>query len=341
MSLGRAWVHDLPKKLDEARAYRYDGLEIFYEDLEYLAKSFPGGLNTQNQLRAARDIRHMCDERELEIVCLQPFMGYEGLVDKAKHQAMIEKLKLWMEIAKILRVDLIQIPSNIFQEGTTGDRGVIVEDLREAADLGLQQEPVIRFAYENLCFGRYVDTWEEAWKIVEAVHRPNFGICLDTFNIAGRVWADPSAPDGKNPNADEILKQSLANLRKTIDPKKIFLVQVVDAEKMRNPLNKDHIFHIDGQPPRMSWSRNARLFPFERSGYLPIIDVLKAITDLDGLNFKGYISLELFSRTMADPDPACPRQHASRGIESWKKLVEVMGWEKEVSCSKSFRKTGD
>ncbi|KAH8807513.1 4-hydroxyphenylpyruvate dioxygenase [Xylogone sp. PMI_703] len=336
MSLGRAWVHQLPQKLDQAANYAYDGVEIFYEDLEYLAKSYPGGLTNENILQASREIRKMCDERNLDIICLQPFMCCEGLADAAERAAMIEKLKLWFQIAKILGTGIIQIPSNIRAEGTTGDREVIIRDFQEIADLGLQQEPVIRFAYESLCFGRYVDTWEEAWKIIVAVDRPNFGTCLDTFNIAGREWADPSAPDGKNPNADEVLKQSMAKLRHTIDVNKVFFIQVVDAEKMRNPLTKDHIFHVEGQLPRMSWSRNARLFPFEKSGYLPIIDVLKAITDEDGLNYKGWVSLELFSRTMADPDPACPRKHAARGMESWKKLVKVMGWEKQVKGTRAF-----
>jgi 4-hydroxyphenylpyruvate dioxygenase len=330
MSLGRAWVHQLPQKLDQAAAYRYDGIEVFFEDLEYLAKSLDGGLTDENQLEAARQIRRMCDDRHLEVLCLQPFMHYEGQIDRAEQKKKIQKLKLWFKLAKILRTDVIQIPSNFQRDGITADRALIVSDLLEVAELGLQQTPVIKFAYESLCWGTFNDTWEQSWDIVAAVDRPNFGLCLDTFNIAGREWADPASPTGKTPNADAVLKQSLAKLRRTVDVKKVFFVQVVDAERLRNPLTPDHAFHVDGQPPRMSWSRNCRLFPFEKSGYLPIIDVLKAITDADGLGYQGWISLELFSRTMADPDPSCPREHARRGIESWEKLVKVMGWENNI-----------
>jgi len=39
MSLGRAWVHNLPYKLDQAKANNLTGIEIFFEDLEYLARS--------------------------------------------------------------------------------------------------------------------------------------------------------------------------------------------------------------------------------------------------------------------------------------------------------------
>jgi 4-hydroxyphenylpyruvate dioxygenase len=124
-----------------------------------------------------------------------------------------------------------------------------------------------------------------------------------------------------------VLKKSMEKLKRTVDVKKVFYVQVVDAEKMRAPLIEGHAFHTEGQPARMSWSRNARLFAFEEGGYLPILEVLKAITEPEGLGYQGWISMELFSRTMADPLPTCPNDHARRGMDSWKKLVQVMNWE--------------
>lgn len=305
---------------------------MFFEDLEYLAKSMPGGLTDANQLAAAKQIRSMCDARRLDVLCLQPFMHYEGLLSSEEHAGRIAKLKVWFQLAKILRTTVIQIPSNFQNEGITGDREHAVRDLKEVAELGLQETPVIKFAYEALCWGKFVDTWEASWEIVQAVDSPNFGLCLDTFNIAGRCWADPAVASGKVENADELLKISLEKMVREVDVNKIYFVQVVDAERLRNPLTKDHVFHVDGQLPRMSWSRNCRLFPFEKLGYLPIVDVLKAITE--GLGYTGWISFELFSRTMADPDSSVPAEHARRGMESWRKLVKVMGWEDRL-----FQKT--
>lgn len=155
-------------------------------------------------------------------------------------------------------------------------------------------------------------------------------MCLDTFNIVGRAWADPVAPSGKVENADTILKESIEWMKQNIDVRKIFYVEVEDAERLQTPLTADHPFHLDGQAPRMSWSRNARLFPLEQPGYLPIIPVLRAITDEDGLGYRGWISLEVFSRTLAQPEPTVPWEHARRAEVSWKKLVKVMGWEEEV-----------
>ena len=148
-------------------------------------------------------------------------------------------------------------------------------------------------------------------------------------NIAEREWADPSTADGKVGNADEVLKGSLQRMAERVDVKKVFYVQVVDAERMRNPFVEGHAFHIQGQPARMSWSRNARLFALEKGGYLPVLQVFRAITDEKpkGLGYKGWVSMELFSRTMADPNPSTPSEHARRGMDSWRQLIREMNWQ--------------
>ena len=331
-SLGRAWHHDLPEKLDCAAAHGLSGVEIFYEDLEYLAKSLPEGLTQRNEIAAAQIIRHLCDARGISIICLQPFMHYEGLRDRKLHAARIQNMRHWFRLVKVLGTDTIQIPSSFLpKDQITDDKSIIISDMLEVAELGLKETPVVRFAHENLCWGTYCDRWEQVWEIVQAVDRPNFGMCLDTFNIAGRIYGDPAAPDGKTPDADAEVRASMDRLRKMVDPKKIFFIQVVDAEKMRSPLIEGHPFYVEGQPARMNWSRNARLFPFEEESYLPVLDVLKAIIDT---GYTGWVSFELFSRTMSDPDPAVPEQHARRAEASWRKLCQEMGWDAESRGSR-------
>ena len=83
----------------------------------------------------------------------------------------------------------------------------------------------------------------------------------------------------------------------------------------------------------MSWSRNARLFicEEERGGYLPVIDVLKALCDeKDGLGYKGWISMEYFSRSLNAEGSEVPMEHAGRAMESWRRLVKAMGWQDKV-----------
>lgn len=329
MSLGRAWVHDLDQKIKQAAQAGFQGIEAFYEDLEYAARAHAGQAHTKSPgedalLWAARHFRALCDEHGLQVIGLQPFLFYEGLIDREQHRVLIDKLKVWFKLVKILETDIIQIPTNFLQTGITGDMDVIVADMVEVADLGLQENPPVRFAYENLAWGTYIDTWEGLWEVVSRVDRPNFGCCLDTFNIAGRVWGDPAAVGGMTPNADADLEDSMERLVKTIDVKKVFYIQVVDAERMEDPLVKGHPFFVEDQPARMSWSRNSRLFLYEKEkgGYLPVVKVAEAF--IKKLGYRGWVSMELFSRTMSDPAPDVPMQHAQRGIESWKRLASQL-----------------
>ena len=323
MSLGRAWVHSLPEKLAQAAAAGFKGIEIFYEDLEYAAKAH-GEPSEENLYIAARETKDICDQHGLQIIGLQPFLFYEGLLDRRQHQEKIAKLKVWFQMVKILGTDIIQVPSNFQPEGISGNLDLIVSDMAEIAELGLKEDPVIRFAYENLAWGTFVSTWEDMWEVVRRVDRPNFGCCLDTFNLAGRIWADPTSISGMVPDADQILKSSLNQLVHTVDANKVFYVQVVDAERMQQPLIEGHPFYVEGQPARMSWSRNARLFLYEgdKGGYLPVVEIAKAF--LKDLWFEGWVSMELFSRTMADPDKTVPKAHAQRGIGAWKRLAEEL-----------------
>ncbi|KAF2771185.1 3-dehydroshikimate dehydratase [Teratosphaeria nubilosa] len=322
-SLGRAWVHSLPEKFDQAARYKLD-IELFFEDLLYVARELPGGDTPENQLEAARIIRKLADERGIIIMCLQPFMHYEGLRDRQKHNARIEEMKLWLEMAAILGTNMISIPSTCQPEDEmSGDIHLIVSDLRKVADLGAGKG--IQFAYESLCWGTYSDTWEQSWEIVQRVDRPNFGICLDTFNMAGRRYADPASETRKTANAEAEIRASLRRLVETVDVRKIAYIQVVDAEYLQDSLDEAHPFYDPAQPARMSWSRNCRTFygEHDRGAYLPIQAILKAI--LVDLQFEGWVSAELFNRSLADPGPSVPEEHARRAAVSWQRILHDFG----------------
>lgn len=114
---------------------------------------------------------------------------------------------------------------------------------------------------------------------------------------------------------------SLKRLVQTVDVRKIAFVQVVDAERLAKPLVEGHEFYDSAQCARMSWSRNCRLFYGEedRGAYLPIKAILKAI--LVDLGFEGYVSAEMFNRSLAEADPEVPEEHARRVFQSWQKIV--------------------
>lgn len=73
----------------------------------------------------------------------------------------------------------------------------------------------------------------------------------------------------------------------------------------------------------MSWSCNARLFPCEpqRGGYLPVMDIVRAVLRM---GYRGWISMELFSRTTGEADFTVPKDHARRGSESWKRMSKEL-----------------
>ncbi|TEY73042.1 hypothetical protein BOTCAL_0084g00210 [Botryotinia calthae] len=80
MSLGRAWMHSMPNKLSAASKHHILGLEIFYEDLKYLARTES---NTETPspealLHAASTIKALCDTRNITTISPQPFSFYEG-----------------------------------------------------------------------------------------------------------------------------------------------------------------------------------------------------------------------------------------------------------------------
>lgn len=338
MSLGRCYAgHSFTHKLDMAHKYGYQGLELFHEDLADVAIQLfspSGTLPTEEpspaaQLAAAHHIAQLCHARGISILCLQPFSQYDGLLDRAEHARRLDQLTtLWIPLARALGTDLIQIPANFLPASqVTTDLDLIVSDLQEVADIGLSCSPPIRFVYEALCWSTRVDTWEKSYEVVSLVDRPNFGLCLDTFNIAGRIFADPTSPSGivsPQHTALETVRKSIARLLETVDLDKIFYVQVVDAERLSAPLLPGHPFYNPEQPARMSWSRNCRLFYGEKDhgAYLPVKEIAWAI--FQGLGFEGWVSLELFNRRMGDTDPSVPEELARRGAVSWAKLVKDM-----------------
>ncbi|KAH8705176.1 hypothetical protein BGW36DRAFT_392865 [Talaromyces proteolyticus] len=151
-------------------------------------------------------IASMSVGRAWTIIWLQPFLFYEGLLNRHEHELRIAKLKLWFKVIKIFDTDSIQIPTHFLQQGTLGDIVLTVMDQIEVTDLGLQ----------------------ETSPIVQRVNRPNSGCCLGTFNIAGRIWANRASSTGMiSDNADGYLRVSLERLRNKIDIEKVFYVQVL------------------------------------------------------------------------------------------------------------------
>lgn len=304
ISLGECGLFSVQEKLYRAAEYGFRAIELFYDDLEALGRSQSSSSTPSRAdlVAAAADIRILCDQLHIQVLNLQPLRFFEGLADRdARDQILDHKIPLWLDLLHILGSDTILIVSNFLppdpetaKPRTTGDLAIIMGDLREIAMRGVARSPPVKFAYEALAWGTHINTWEQAWDIVQKVALPNFGLAVGTFNIAAATFADPEAADGLfGPTAVQNLHESLRRLVTTVDVTKLFIVQLADGERLAEPLSPGHPFYVPELPARMCWSRNARLFLCEddRGGYLPVLEIVQAVLDM---GWSGYLAYEIF-----------------------------------------------
>lgn len=154
--------------------------------------------------------------------------------------------------------------------------------------------------------------------------KEKIGFLPDTFNICGDIFADPTSPNGQAPDAVEALSRSLAAFAVTIPSSSIPFIQVADAELPLEPLTVAHPWMEGCTNAKMAWSRNARLFPMEKEGYLPILDVLQAVVKT---GWSGWVSQEVFSRVTAVEGDETVWELADRAWKGWEKLALKMEWE--------------
>jgi 4-hydroxyphenylpyruvate dioxygenase len=329
MCLGRSTAfHELESKVKACAEAGFKGIELFYECIKLPARRAAeagNGTFEENLFKYCQQFRDLCDQYGLQVIAMQPFKNYEGLLSQAHHEKKIEKAKRYINFCKILGCDIILIPSMSHDDPnkTTGGEKVI-DDFRELSELGAKENPPIRFAYEYMAWGAYVDSWQKAWEVVKRVDRPNFGMCLDTYHTLARVYGDPISPSGLQPNALEALKADLASLVKTVKVEKIWYVQLSGAIRLDPPLSKTHPWYKPEQKWWMQWSRNGRVFAFEEEygGYMPVHEMLRSF--LFDWGYRGWVSMEMFHASMADPSPDTPQRQANRAIRSWKKVVKEL-----------------
>lgn len=307
--------HHLDEKIKVAAETGYKGIEIVYSELQAFSDS-----QSVSVLEGAKKIRALCQKLNLGVVSLAPFDNYEG--DTSSLSSRLAKATHWAGVARVLGATYIQIPSN-FKPDAIGDRGIVISELRQLADIGSAEEPVVSIAYEYLSWGTHCSTWETALEYVNEVDRPNFGLCLDTFHEATKLWGDLFVPSGRFPDADAVLRKSLDRFVAACPAEKIFFIQLSDGEKFDPPFSKSHPWYVEGEAPQFTWSRHARPFPFEqdKGAYLPVCEIAEAW--ICRMGFKGWVSLEIFDRRMKDGDSQIGTA-ARRGLRSWETLLEKL-----------------
>ena len=313
VSLGMHPSHSLTEKILTASRNHFSGIEIVYFDLEAWCKT-----QSLSVLSGARAIKAFCNTQNIEILSLAPFKNFEAHTSPLSTR--LAAAKHWLEIAQALGATYLQVPSQFDTDNSIDDEGLAVKELQELADLA--GAVGVSIAYEAVAWGRFVATWQDAWKIVEKVGLMNFGLCWDAFHVLARIWGDCTVPSGKIDGGDEALKKSLdefVTVLKGKDAEKIFYVQFSDGEFYDPPLKLGHKFWVEGMDSRLVWSRNTRPFPLEAElgAYFPVVDVVRAV--LGEGEFKGWVSFEIFDWRMREKG-FLPDEAAERGWKSWVEL---------------------
>ncbi|KAF5861729.1 hypothetical protein ETB97_012606 [Aspergillus alliaceus] len=315
LSLGQHPSHLLDHKIIVAASHGFAGIEIVFSDLEVYARAKELSFS-----EAAEDIRRICETHQVEILSLAPFENFEG--HNSPLEGRLETAKKWINIARILEATYLQVPAQ-YSSDSTGEEAVVVSELQQLADIASAQQPIVAIAYEPMSWSTHCSTWQSALRITQAVDRPNFGLCLDSFHELTKLWASPFDPDGKLPNADHNLRVSLRDLQDHCPLDNIFYVQLSDGERFDPPFSTSHPWYLEGDAPQFIWSRHARPFPLETQlgAYMPLQEVVKSWIADKGFN--GWVSLETFDRRMRVAEFQSVTA-AQRGRQSWHKLQDAL-----------------
>ncbi|KAL7277108.1 hypothetical protein ACG7TL_008953 [Trametes sanguinea] len=345
-SAGMLPSHTLPLKLRAIAEAGFDQAEVAFPDLEaYAEQEFPGYRKLDDRgngdldklVQAAEQVRKLCDKLRISILAVHPFSQFEGYEETQKRAIGFDRAASWFKVLKALNCQMLQVGSTP-DPSTSSDYDVIARDLRQLADEAAAQDPPIRIAYELWAWGIHVNTWEHTWEVCKRVDRPNFGLCLDTFQICARAYADPTTADGllRDPpagSANTQLASSLRALSTTVPPEKIFYFQISDGSRRATPDALRKAAKEQGIDPLYAWSNAWRPLPYMDTvcpradkdswgGYLPVADVCEAVLKT---GWKGPWSYEVFyEEDMSREDSAIPAKWAKAAMSSHQLLVKEL-----------------
>jgi 4-hydroxyphenylpyruvate dioxygenase len=155
----------LPEKLEAAAAARFDGVEIFENDL----LQFPG---------TPAEVRRICSDLGLRIDMFQPFRDFEG-VSPEQLQRNLDRAERKFDVMEELGTELILVCANI-SESASNDLDLRAEQMALLAERAARRK--LRIAFEALAWGGAVKHYREVWDIVQRANQPNLGVALDSFH---------------------------------------------------------------------------------------------------------------------------------------------------------------
>lgn len=248
----------LEEKMAACAEAGFDGIEVFEPDLVVSELS-------------PEEVRARAERLGLTLDLYQPFRDAEGVTEEA-FEAVLHRATAKFRLMERLGIDTMLVCSNV-ATATVDDDEVSADQLRRLGEVA--QRHGVRLAYEALAWGRYVDDYRRAWRIVQRADHPAVGVCLDSFHILSR---------GHDPSAIE-----------EITGEKIFFLQLADAPALTMDV--------------LSWSRHHRLFPGEGS-----FDLARFVGHVLRTGYDGPLSLEVFNDTFRQTDVVRTAHQAKRSL---------------------------
>ncbi|MGX1881682.1 bifunctional sugar phosphate isomerase/epimerase/4-hydroxyphenylpyruvate dioxygenase family protein [Streptomyces sp. NPDC055287] len=260
----------LTEKLEAVARAGFSGVEIFEDDL--LGCPLP-----------PEQIRKRAEGLGLGIDLYQPFRDFEAVApDRLADN--LRRAEHKFRVVERLGAGMMLVCSNVSPDAADDDV-LAAGQLRLLAERAAEHG--IKIAYEAPAWGRHVDTYLHAWRIVRMADHPNLGMCLDSFHILSR---------GSDPGGIE-----------AIPGDKVFFLQLADAP----------LLAMDVLP----WSRHYRCFPGQ-GGF----DLAGLLAHVLRTGYAGPLSLEVFNDTFRQADSGRTAVDAMRSLIALEESVaQVLG----------------
>jgi 4-hydroxyphenylpyruvate dioxygenase len=229
----------LPQKLEAIAAAGFDGIELFEPDFTLWSGS-------------AADLHRLCGDLGLRVELFQPFRDFEGMPD-AQFTRGLDRAERKFDLMQALGCPLMLVCSNV-SPLAMNDPERAAAQLHTLAERAARRE--LRIGFEALAWGRHVNRWRQAWRIVERADHPNLGLILDSFHTLS-------------------LRDDLADLQQ-VPGERIFFVQMADAPLMSLSV--------------IDWARHHRNFPGQ--GQLDVVGFFEQVVRA---GYRGPLSLEIFN----------------------------------------------
>jgi 4-hydroxyphenylpyruvate dioxygenase len=205
------------------------------------------------------EIRGRAADLGLSIDLYQPFRDFEG-VPSRELEGNLRRAEAKFDLMEHLGTSMMLVCSNVSAEAIDDD-ALAAHQLHALAERAAQRG--IRVAYEALAWGRHVNEYDHAWRIVRAADHPALGTCLDSFHILSR-----------GTSLDAIAG---------IPADKLFFLQLADAPHL--------VMDV------LQWSRHYRCFPGQ--GGFALAEFTARVLDA---GYAGPLSLEVFNDVFRQAD---------------------------------------